>query len=1068
MLGAVEVCTDDGALVRVPELKVRTLLAHLLVHCGETVPADRLIEDLWGERLPADPRGALQARVSQLRRVLDDAEPGTRELVASQPPGYRLNVPAAAVDAGRFADSLERARAEADPRARATLLDDALTLWRGPAYADVADALFARPSAIRLDEQRLAAVEERAEALLELGEHALLGGELAELVARHPLRERLRAAHMRALYLSGRPNDALDAYHELRTRLRDELGTDPGPELVALHRAVLAHDPGLRPAAPPAGTRPALPVPLSNLVGRDGDVERTVQLIGVERLVTLVGIGGVGKTRLALAVAHRLGPQLVDGAMFVALDGLTATGRDAAPSALADVAEAVCGVYGARADASPGTRVSSGAGTDAVTQLVDAVRGQRGVLVLDNCEHVVGAVAGVVARVLAAAPGLRVLATSREPLELPGEALHPVEPLAVDGPAVALFAARAAAADPGFALDATTEADVAAICRRLDGIPLAIELAAARVRSLGLRTLAERLGDRFAVLAGGRRGSPARQQTLRATLDWSWDLLTDAERAVLRRLSVCASGWTLEAAEDICAGPGVLDTVAQLVDRSLVVRAGTRYRMLDSVVAYAAERLAESGEVALVRDRHLAHHLALAERAAPQLRGREQRIWLELLDAESANMRVALDHAIAAADATAALRLVDALAWYWFLRGRPGEGIRAASAALAAAPPDAGGPRTAVRVWRAGFAIWARNGAGPDEAEVAELAEGEPLAQHSCMSRKAWLLARARWFLAFVQWVDGNPAVALDRVNAALRTFRAVSDPWGTAAALATRASYALLRDDLPAARRDAERADALFGELGDRWGRLQAMDTLATVAEVTGDYAEAARQHSAGLRIAEDLALWPEISGQLSGLGRIALLTGDLDAADAHHERARQLAAERSNTGLVSYAEFGLALAARRRGDLDTTERLLSPWLDADGGATGFAALTPLAELGFVAELRGDGERALALHRNGYREARATGGPRAVALALEGMAGALSLLGEHARATRLLGTADATRRGTGAPLPPAERGDVERITARTRSALGEAAFAAAFAEGIESGPGVADGRTGRPAGQAM
>lgn len=353
-----------------------------------------------------------------------------------------------------------------------------------------------------------------------------------------------------------------------------------------------------------------------------------------------------------------------------------------------------------------------------------------------------------------------------------------------------------------------------------------------------------------------------------------------------------------------------------------------------------------------------------------------------------------------------------------------------------------------MRLWRAGLVAWARTAAPPLDVDLADLDPDD-----ADTSQQALVKARFRWFMAFAQWETGGTDTSVERLDAVLRTFRAAADRWGVAAVLATRASYRLVRDELSAARRDARHADVLFEEIGDRWGRLQAMGTLATVAEVTGDYPEAARQHAAALRIAEDLAIWPEISGQLSGLGRIALLTGDLDAADAYHERALRIATEQANPGLASYAEFGLALTARRRGDLDRTERLLSRWVDENGDATGFAALTPLAELGFVAELRGDGERALRLHRTGYREALALGGPRAIALTLEGMAGAMALLGEHRRAARLLGTADATRRSTGAPLPPAERGDVERISARIRAALGDAGFAAAFAEGATADP---------------
>jgi DNA-binding SARP family transcriptional activator len=306
VLGAVEVLTDRLEPVRVPELKVRVLLAHLLLHGGETLSVDELVDRLWGERPPADPKAALQAKVSQLRRVLETAEPGGRELVLSAPPGYRLRVAPDAVDAGRFTALLDAARAERDQRARGMLLDDALALWRGPAFADVADSLAAQPAIARLVQMRLVAIEERAEALLETGEHHLLAAELGEQAAEHPLRERLRAAQMRALYLAGRPAEALAVFDELRTRLRDELGADPGPELVALHRAVLEHSPALRPPALRPDARRALPLPPTALVGRDHDVERVRGLLEHARLVTLAGIGGVGKTRLALALAHEL------------------------------------------------------------------------------------------------------------------------------------------------------------------------------------------------------------------------------------------------------------------------------------------------------------------------------------------------------------------------------------------------------------------------------------------------------------------------------------------------------------------------------------------------------------------------------------------------------------------------------------------------------------------------------------------------------------------------------------------------------------------------------------------
>ncbi|SFN02631.1 Predicted ATPase [Pseudonocardia ammonioxydans] len=1058
VLGPLEVLADDGTPVRVPELKVRALLAVLLVHGGTPVSADRLVEDLWGERLPANPTGALQARVSQLRRVLGDAEPGGRDLVASRAPGYLLHVPAEGLDTHRFQALVERAHAGADPRTRAERFTDALNLWRGPAYADFGDQEFARPAISRLEELRLSTLEDRAEARLELGEHRTLAGELDELVARHPLRERLRAMHLRALYRAGRQHEALDSYHELRERLRDELGVDPAPELAALYHAVLDHDPALAPAtrgpAPAAAPAPGLPVPLTELIGRSDAVARVRDLTAAGRLVTLVGLGGVGKTRLALAAAHESAAGFADGVRLVELAGLPGAADTAA------LAEFVVAGLDIREDrwSSPSTRAPG-----PERRLADALRPQQLLLVLDNAEHVAGAVAELAARLLAVAPGLHLLVTSREPLAVPGETLWTVPPLALPDPAehepeallrsaaVALFVARARATDAAFALTTANAAAVTSICRRLDGIPLALELAAARTRALGTAELAARLDDRFALLggggtAGGRRGTPTRQQTLRATLDWSWDLLGDTERAVLRRLSVHAEGCGLDAAEQVCAGDGVdgadvLDAVSRLVDRSLLHTVdgpdGLRYRMFESIAAYATERLHEAGEAHRTAGHHAAYYLALAERAAPRLREREQRPWLARLDAETPNLRAALDRSVAAGDGETALRLVDALAWYWYLRGRIGEGRRAAAAALSAGHDHPAWLRAPVATWAAGLALVARDEPADDGAAALALYDD---------SGDADGLARAQWFLAFTRWGAGTLTTAEDRLDRALTRFRSRDDRWYVAAAVLTHAQYALVRDDLHAARRDVGRSAELFGELGDRWGELQATALRATLAEIGGDHRTAHRMHHEALQTAEALALWTEVSAQRSGLGRIALLTGDLDAADEHHEQARQLARAQSNHGLEQFARFGLALTARRRGDLDRAEQLLQHW--REGNLDWFDTLAPTAEMGFVAELRGDAGTALRLHADGYRSACAAGGPRAVALALEGLAGARALAGAYADAAELLGTAAAAREGAAAPLPAAERGDVDRITARAREGLGGPCFDAAFARG--------------------
>ncbi|PRX01774.1 UNVERIFIED_ORG: transcriptional regulator, partial [Actinomadura viridilutea] len=551
VLGPVAVWTDDGSPVAVPGRKVRALLADLLVHEGRPVPADRLIDDLWGARPPGNPALALSAKVSQLRRVLEDAQPGGRALVETRPAGYVLHIGADGLDAVRFTDMLARARRTDDPAARAELLRDALALWRGPALADFADEPFAQPTITRLEDLRLAALEDHAEARLALGEHAATAAELGDLVAAHPLRERLRALHMRALYLAGRPREALESFASLRAQLADELGLDPGPELVALHRAILTQDPSL--GGPPRGN---LPAPVSELIGRDAAIAEIEARLRGDRLVTLTGPGGVGKTRLALAVADRVAAAFPDGAWLVELAAYEPPPTAGDPlGPLTDMVMAALDV-----------RDPPGRGTP-VERLVAALRARRMLLVLDNCEHVVEQAAELTDRLLRGVPGLRVLATGREPLAVAGEVVWSVPPLRVPArdadprevarcDAVRLFAARAAAAARGFALDERNAGAVAVLCRRLDGIPLALELAATRVRALGVDGLVARLDDRFRLLAGGRRGAPPRQQTLLAMIDWSWDLLTEPERAVLRRLSVHADGCTPEAAEAVCGGGG--------------------------------------------------------------------------------------------------------------------------------------------------------------------------------------------------------------------------------------------------------------------------------------------------------------------------------------------------------------------------------------------------------------------------------------------------------------------------------------------------------------------------------
>ena len=678
ILGPFEVRTDDGAVADLPGARLRALLIALALEPGRVVSKATLIDWIWGEQPPADTANALQRLVSRLRKALPEG------LIEGHPGGYQLTVEPDAVDAVRFERLIGQAR-DAEGSRRVRLLRDALALWRGAAMADVGDqdseALDA--AVTRLDRLRLAALEDRFDAEVDLGHGAELVAELTDLVAAHPVRERLVAALMRALAAAGRDTEALFAYERTREALADLLGVDPSPELSAVHVALLRGELGRREENRKTNVR----AELTSFVGRDADVAAVRELIGEHRLTTLIGPGGSGKTRLATETARTLLDGLPDGVWLVELAAIGAGG---------DVAQAALAGLGLR-DALLGAAPSA----DPVDGLVAAIRDREVLLILDNCEHVIESAAAFADRVLGECRRLRILATSREPLGITGEALWQVEPLALPGaspaeiessPAIRLLRDRAGAVRKDLGGDARTLSTMARICRALDGMPLAIELAAARLRTMTIDQLASRLDDRFRLLTSGSRTALPRHKTLRAVVDWSWELLTEAERMVLRRLSVFSGGASLEAAERICAasavGQGpvkpdeVLELLTSLAEKSLLVTEGDgaqrdgalRYRMLGTIKEYAADRLAEAGESDLARQAHLGYFTDLAESAEPHLRRAEQLAWLARLEADHDNIGAAMRGAIAAGEAQAAMRLAAAAGWYWWLGGRRSEG----------------------------------------------------------------------------------------------------------------------------------------------------------------------------------------------------------------------------------------------------------------------------------------------------------------------------------------------------------------------------------------------------------
>ncbi|MFI9510846.1 BTAD domain-containing putative transcriptional regulator [Nocardia sp. NPDC052566] len=1144
VLGPLSVWTDGGAVVPVPGTKVRALLADLLIAAGQPVSADRLIDDIWSDDPPGNPAGTLAAKASQLRRALEDAEPGGRDLVVSPPPGYRLA--ATDVDALRFRALLATAREAVDTEIRVRVLTEALALWRGPAYADFRDAEFATPAIAQLEEQRLVAVEELAEARLALGAHREVAGDLAAFVRAHPLRERLRANYLRALYGSGRQAEALDSYEDLRTQLADELGLDPGPELVALQRAILGQELDIAaPRTEPVIRRRTTNIPAQRtaLIGRDGELAELRETVRDTRLVTLTGPGGVGKTRLALAAAAGLTAEFPDGTWLVELAPLHPTAADGTLWLAGTVAQVL------------GIRVPEGMPADPVELLRDTLAEQHLLLVLDNCEHVVDHAADLAELLLGAAPGLHILATSREQLRLPGEDIVAVDPLTVpardtalaeleQASAVQLFVTRARASARDFVLDADTAEPVATLCRRLDGIPLALELAATRVRALGVHEMVARLDDRFKLLASGHRGAPPRQQTLTAMIDWSWELLDTTERTVLRRLAVHAGGCTLDAAESVCAGkyfggrgteavaraehttmpgqfgrpiaaegssnvaaltgtderPGartgvtsdpaadrvtalapsgqsmdanesvsgathstdsadntegadpidaamVADIVARLVDRSLVQMTGRRYRLLESVAAFSADRLAEAGESGAVYRAHHRYYLRVAELAAPELRGADQQRWLRRLDDESANLRAALDGFVRAGDADAALRLVNALAWYWMLRGRLTEARRWFEAALALG--GSARRRAPVLAWQAAFSF--------QQGEFADAAakRAEVFAVYDTVDDPAGR-ARAEILLAMTALESGDLPDLEMLLRRALPVCERLGDRWSTATAHVALAKCGHAKVDLTALEHHGRTAARLFTEIGDRWGRLQAAEWLGGLAELTGDLTGAAEIHTEALGLAQELELWGQVCTHLCWLGWIAMQHTDFDRADHLAQQAMRVAAEHGYGPGRIFASVVLAFTARRDGKPEAAEHILRELIAlTPAGSEDTPLFLPMlqVELGYILEQRGDAAEALTMQLTAFDGAQRIAAPRDTAFALAGLAAAAAGLGDYDTAAQLLGTAATVREANGIPLLPAERPDIDRPTETIRSALSEPTFTTAYTTGTTLTP---------------
>ncbi|MER7166069.1 BTAD domain-containing putative transcriptional regulator [Micromonospora sp. NPDC000207] len=855
----------DGCGVDLGGRRQRAVLAALLAARGSIVSAERLRGQVWNDTEPPS-MATLFGYVATLRRVLEPERlaRAPARLLVREGPGYALRAAPDAVDAERFTRLVAEAGRHlegAEPTTALRLLDDGLALWRGQAYGDFADAPFAVSKVARLDALHAVARELRLAAMLAVGDHHTAIGELEALVIEHPLRERGWELLALALYRAGRQGDALGVLREARNRLAAELGTDPGPGLLRVQQAILNQEDTL---APPSATAPvahlspssrSLPAALSSFVGRRTELDRLVGLLAEHRLVTVVGPGGVGKTRLALEAArNRPDP---DGPWFVELAGV----RDGS-SVAGTVADAL------------GLPVPPGA-----TELAAIVADRRILIVLDNAEHLPGAVTEVATALVAAGPEVRVLVTSRQPLGVAGEGLLELASLPPED-AVALLAARMAVVSPNSPM---TEADrpvARRLCRELDGLPLAIELAAAQVRALSLREIAAQLDDRFVLLDSGRPDGH-RHATLEQTIEWSHHLLTEPERWLFRRLSVFDGGFDLDAVAQVGVGPEMshtLPVLLGLVRKSLVaVDPGTsprRYRMLDSIRHYA-DRSMSVQERAIARSRHRTWLSGLVEEAEQRLLTADGAHWMQRLRCERDNIAAAVESALEAGDALGAARICGALAWFWFRTGQITEGTRWAQAA--------------------------------DAALLDRICDGTPAQENLTLARARLLLA-----VGGVAYLTGEHVAAADAFRTSAQLSQQVGARDTQAVATIYLASMTMMGGDVAGSLTLADQAVALAEAVDQPGLRAEALTVRGQVSRVCGDPDRAHRELVEANRLARTAGHWWAVLSSAWADSKVSIDQGEPEQAvrtlhrlavetDPGNDRASWLAIVHSLAGALA-----------------------------------------------------------------------------------------------------------------------------------------------------------------------
>ena len=972
---------DEGAW---RQRRAASLLKLLALAPGHRLHREQVMDLLW-------PNSGAKAASNSLRQVLYgartilDPTSGSRERYLGVRDEHVILCPAGQlwVDVDAFEEAALTARRSRDTAVYRAAID----LYAGDLLPEDRYEAWAETRREGLRQLHLTLLLELAGLHEERGGHGLAIEVLREVIAKEPTLEGAHVSLMRLQALLGRPEQAIAQYERLRDALSRELGTKPAPASLRLRDEVAA---GKLSATPPTGPssreqhpdagKHNLPAPRTSFVGREREMVEVKRLLSMTRLLTLTGAGGSGKTRLALEVAKELVGAYPDGVWMVELAPLSDPNL---------VAQGVAGAL----------KIQERPGRSLVDTLADTLDDKELLLVMDNCEHLVKSAAQLVDALLDSCPRLKVLATSREPLGVPGEVNRPVPPLSMPsttdgginkGPtaeslmryeAVRLFVDRARLRLPDFGLTRENAGAVARVCRRLDGIPLAIELATARMGALAVEQVAQRLETSLDVLKGASRTAAPRQQTLRATLDWSFDLLTEVERTLFRRLSVFAGRWPLEAAEEVCSGGGieqedVLDLLSGLVDKSLVGAGAStggvvRYGMLEPIRQYAREKLEDSGETDAVRDRHVAFFLAVAEDVESELAGPQQKLWVERLEGEHDNMREALSSVLDRGKSELALRLGAALWRFWHLRGYLSEGIRWLERVLAGDEP------VASPVW-----VKALEGMG-------------------------WL----------TQW-KGNAEQAKAAYEEMLKLSRELGDNGNIATALNSLGTVAAQQGEHERARALLEENLVVLRVLEDegntaapleRYHVLNLLGLLALDAE--GDFARAMVHWEESLALAREVGDPSLVGITLSNLGYVALLQSE-------HERAAALCKE--------------ALALAR-----------------DLGSAGVEIIPETCvNLGLAALGQGESERAAASFKEALVMSQNTGRMPSIINTLEGMASLAGNLGDATRAARLWGAAEAAREVTGFALPSGDRVLHESYLAAARSRLGEAVWEQALSEG--------------------